>query len=175
MSMRSNRPYILRAFFDWIVDNDCTPYVVIDAHYPGVEVPQDYVTDGQIVLNIAPRAVTNFILDLEILAFSTRFGGVPIEIKVPVFAVVGIYSHENGQGTVFEPVEPDLAAAPPPVSGPKVVRTKSPVDPKEKGAGNKVSGDKGPDDKGPNDSGPNTTGPKNKDPKKSKPSLRVIK
>ena len=81
MNMRSNRPYILRAFFDWIVDNDCTPYVAIDAHYPGVEVPQDYVTDGQIVLNIAPRAVTNFILDLEILAFSTRFGGVPIRYQ----------------------------------------------------------------------------------------------
>mgnify|MGYP000184897234 CR=1 FL=1 len=148
MNMRSNRPYILRAFFDWIVDNDCTPYVVIDAHYPGVEVPQNYVTDGQIVLNIAPRAVTNFILDLEILAFSTRFGGVPIEIKVPVFAVVGIYSHENGQGTVFEREDPDLTPTPP--SGPKAVKTKSPAEPKNKSS-------------------------KNKDSKKPKPSLRVIK
>ncbi len=152
--MRSNRPYILRAFFDWIVDNDCTPYVVIDAHYPGVEVPQNYVTDGQIVLNIAPRAVTNFTLDLELLAFSTRFGGVPIEIRVPVLAIVGIYSHENGQGTVFEPENPELAPPSPP-SGPKVVKSQSPAQPKNKG--------------------PNDKGSKSKDPKKPKPSLRVIK
>ncbi len=147
MNMRSNRPYILRAFFDWIVDNDCTPYVAIDAHYPGVEVPQDYVTDGQIVLNIAPRAVTNFVLDLEILAFSTRFGGVPINIKVPVFAVVGIYSHENGQGTVFEREDPDQPPTPP--RGPKAVKTKSSDKPLAE--------------------------PKDKGPKKPKPSLRVIK
>lgn len=125
MKMRSNRPYLIRAFFDWIVDNDCTPYVVIDAHYPGVEVPQNYVTDGQIVLNIAPRAVTSFNLDLESLSFSTRFGGVPIDIHVPVFAVVGIYSHENGQGMVFEHEEPDQT--PPPPKGPKVVKSKKPT------------------------------------------------
>jgi len=150
MKMRSNRPYLLRAFFDWIVDNDCTPYVVVDAHHPGVEVPQSYVTDGQIVLNVAPRAVSNFILDLEILAFSTRFGGMPIDIQVPVTAVVGIYSQENGQGTVFEH-EPsdDLPPTPPtPPSGPKAVKktsTQSPATPSDKA------------------------------PKKIKPSLRVIK
>jgi len=147
MNMRSNRPYILRAYFDWIVDNDCTPYVVIDAHYPGVEVPQNYVTDGQIVLNIAPRAVTNFILDLEIIAFSTRFSGVPIEIQAPVSAVVGIYSHENGQGTVFDHEEPEPTPKPP--TGPKAVKIKS-LD--------KSSAE-----------------PKGKGPKKTKPSLRVIK
>jgi stringent starvation protein B len=150
MKMRSNRPYLLRAFFDWIVDNDCTPYVVVDAHHPGVEVPQSYVTDGQIVLNVAPRAVSNFILDLEILAFSTRFGGMPIDIQVPVTAVVGIYSQENGQGMVFEH-EPsdDLPPTPPtPPSGPKAVKktsTQSPATPSDKA------------------------------PKKIKPSLRVIK
>ena len=145
--MRSNRPYLLKAFFDWIVDNDCTPYVVVDAHYPGVEVPQSYVDDGQIVLNIAPRAVTNFLLDLEILAFSTRFGGMPIDIQVPVSAVVGIYSHENGQGMVFEHETPDQT--PPPPSGPKAVKTK-------------------PSDKP-------SVEPVDKAPKKAKPSLRVIK
>ncbi len=147
MKMRSNRPYLLRAFFDWIVDNDCTPYVMVDAHYPGVEVPQNYVTDGQIVLNIAPRAVTNFLLDLEFLAFSTRFGGVPISIQVPVSAIVGIYSQENGQGMVFEHEEPDLEPTPP--FGPKAVKTK-------------------PSDK----SSAESSG---KAPTKIKPSLRVIK
>ena len=123
MKMRSNRPYLLRAFFDWIVDNDCTPYVVIDAHHPGVEVPQNYVTDGQIVLNVAPRAVTNFILDREIIAISTPFGGIPIDIQVPISAVIGIYSQENGQGMVFEHESPDKPPTPP--VGPKAVKTKS--------------------------------------------------
>ncbi|MCS5582592.1 MAG: ClpXP protease specificity-enhancing factor [Pseudomonadales bacterium] len=145
--MRSNRPYLLRAFFDWMVDNDCTPYVVVDAHYPGVEVPQNYVADGQIILNIAPRAVSNFLLDLEILAFSTRFGGVPIDVQVPVSAVVGIYSHENGQGMVFEHEAPDLTPTPP--SGPKAVKIKS---------SDKLSAES-----------------KDKGSKKTKPSLRVIK
>ena len=126
MKMRSNRPYLLRAFFDWIVDNDCTPYVVIDAHHPGVEVPQNYVTDGQIVLNVAPRAVTNFILDREIIAFSTRFGGIPIDIQVPISAVIGIYSQENGQGMVFETESP--TPEPPPPSSPKSVKNEGKVD-----------------------------------------------
>lgn len=147
MKMRSNRPYLLRAFFDWIVDNDCTPYIVVDAHHPGVEVPQSYVTDGQIVLNVAPRAVSNFILDLEILAFSTRFGGMPIDIQVPVTAVVGIYSQENGQGMVFEH-EPSDDLPPTPPSGPKAVKTTSTQSP---------------------------ASPSDKAPKKIKPSLRVIK
>ena len=125
MKMRSNRPYLLRAFFDWIVDNDCTPYVVVDAHHPGVEVPQSYVTDGQIVLNVAPRAVSNFILDLEILAFSTRFGGMPIDIQVPVTAVVGIYSQENGQGMVFEHEPSDDLPPTTGPSGPKAVKKTS--------------------------------------------------
>ena len=147
MKMRSNRPYLLRAFFDWIVDNDCTPYVVVDAHHPGVEVPQSYVTDGQIVLNVAPRAVSSFILDLEILAFSTRFGGMPIDIQVPVTAVVGIYSQENGQGMVFEH-EPSDDLPPTPPSGAKAVKKSSTQPPAT---------------------------PSDKAPKKIKPSLRVIK
>ena len=58
--MHSNRPYLLKAFFDWIVDNQCTPYIIVDAYHSGVEVPQEFVKDGQIVLNIAPRAVSEF-------------------------------------------------------------------------------------------------------------------
>ncbi|MDG1322074.1 MAG: ClpXP protease specificity-enhancing factor SspB, partial [Porticoccaceae bacterium] len=76
--MQSNRPYLLKAFFDWIVDNQCTPYVIVDANYIGVEVPQEFVNDGQIVLNIAPRAVTNFEMNNEAVYFSTRFGGMPV-------------------------------------------------------------------------------------------------
>ena len=98
MTMKSNRPYLLNAFYEWIVDCDCTPYIAVDAHHSGVEVPQEFVTDGQIVLNIAPRAVSNFELNHQFVAFTTRFGGIPIDIMVPVSAVMGIYAHENGQG-----------------------------------------------------------------------------
>jgi len=112
--MTSNRPYLLQAFYDWIVDNNCTPYLVVDAYVDGVNVPQRYVSDGQIVLNVAPRAVTAFHMDRESISFSTRFGGLPTDIFIPVVAVVGIYAQENGQGMVFQPESPDPE---PPPSG----------------------------------------------------------
>lgn len=120
MPMRSNRPYLLKAFYEWIVDSDCTPYIEVNAHYSGVEVPQEFVADGQIVLNIAPRAVTNFDMNHQSVAFTTRFGGIPIDIMVPVAAIIGIYAHENGKGMVFDPDE-DPENDPPPVKGPTVV------------------------------------------------------
>ncbi|WP_338365958.1 ClpXP protease specificity-enhancing factor [uncultured Pseudoalteromonas sp.] len=99
--MTPNRPYLLRAFFDWIVDNDCTPHLVVDADYPAVQVPTQFVQDGQIVLNISPSAVTGFSLDMEQLSFNARFGGQPMQVYVPVGAVLAIYARENGEGTVF--------------------------------------------------------------------------
>lgn len=118
--MRSNRPYLLRAFYEWIVDSDCTPYIAVDAHFPGVEVPQQFVTDGQIVLNIAPRAVSDFDMNDHHLQLSTRFGGIPIDILVPLGAIMGIYAHENGRGMVFESENPEDDPTPPP-KGPTVV------------------------------------------------------
>ena len=100
--MTPNRPYLLRAFFDWIVDNDCTPHIIVDAHHPMVAVPQEFVKDGQIVLNIAPRAVTNLSLDGDDVQFSARFNGMPVDIYVPIAGVLGIYAQENGQGMVFD-------------------------------------------------------------------------
>ncbi|MCV6606103.1 MAG: ClpXP protease specificity-enhancing factor [Porticoccaceae bacterium] len=117
MAMTSNRPYLIRAFYDWIVDNDCTPYVVVDAYYSGVEVPQQHVNDGQIVLNLSPRAVAGFSLENQQIRFSTRFGGVPTDICLPVESVLGIYARENGQGMVFQREEPAVALAP--VQGPE--------------------------------------------------------
>jgi stringent starvation protein B len=120
MTMKSNRPYLLKAFYEWIVDCDCTPYIAVDAHHSGVEVPQEFVTDGQIVLNVAPRAVSNFEMNHQFVAFTTRFGGIPIDIMVPVAAVMGIYAHENGQGMVFE-LEEDPENDPQPIKGPTMV------------------------------------------------------
>lgn len=112
--MTSNRPYLIRAFYDWIVDNGCTPNLVVDALIQGVEVPQSHVTDGQIVLNIAPRAVTRFAMDNDGISFNTRFGGLPTDIKIPVGAVMGIYARENGQGMAFKV---DENPPPPPSAG----------------------------------------------------------
>ena len=122
--MSPNRPYLLRAFFDWIVDNDCTPHIIVDAYHPMVAVPQEFVKDGQIVLNIAPRAVTNLSLDGDDVQFSARFNGMPVDIYVPIAGVLGIYAQENGQGMVFDQEdspEPPPSATPP--SAPKMVRS----------------------------------------------------
>lgn len=110
-TMTSSRPYFIRALYDWIVDNSLTPYLVVFARAQGVVVPQQYVNkDGQIVLNIAPRAVLGLDLGNAGVRFSARFGGIPTEIFVPCHAVLGIYAKENGQGMMFEP-EP---SSPPP-------------------------------------------------------------
>ena len=111
--MTSNRPYLIRAIHEWICDNGLTTHLAVNAGYPGVEVPQDFVQDGQIVLNIAPRAVTNFVAGNEEIAFSARFGGVPMSIRVPINAVVAIFARENGQGMAFDPVEPPPEPTPP--------------------------------------------------------------
>lgn len=103
--MTPSRPYIMRALYEWIVDNDCTPYVLVDATVADVMVPQKFVKDGQIVLNISPGAVMDLNIGNEAMVFNGRFGGVATDIYVPVGAVVGIYARENGQGMVFEPEE----------------------------------------------------------------------
>ncbi|MFC0117774.1 ClpXP protease specificity-enhancing factor [Pseudoalteromonas xiamenensis] len=99
--MTPNRPYLLRAFFDWIIDNQCTPHIVVNANYTGVQVPVQFVQDGQIVLNISPSAVTQFSLDNQALSFNARFSGQPMQVYVPMGAVLAIYARENGEGTVF--------------------------------------------------------------------------
>jgi stringent starvation protein B len=108
--MTSSRPYIMRALYEWIVDNDCTPYVLVDATISDVMVPDQYVKDGQIVLNISPGAVVDLNISNDAVSFNGRFGGVATDVYVPVNAVVGIYARENGQGMVFDPEE---ASSPP--------------------------------------------------------------
>ena len=97
------RPYLLRAFYEWLLDNQLTPHLVVDVTLPDVRVPMEYARDGQIVLNIAPRAVGNLELSNDEVRFSARFGGVPRQVSVPLAAVLAIYARENGAGTMFEP------------------------------------------------------------------------
>nr|WP_257296823.1 ClpXP protease specificity-enhancing factor [Endozoicomonas sp. YOMI1] len=100
--MTSSRSYIARALYEWILDNDCTPYILVDAYRRGVEVPQEFVKDGQIVLNISPTAVRALNIGNDYIMFDGRFGGRALTITVPVPALMAIYAQENGQGMVFE-------------------------------------------------------------------------
>ena len=113
MAMTSSRPYIVRALYEWILDNDCTPYVLVNAEEAGVDVPQQYIKDGQIVLNISPAAVVDLVVENESIHFNGRFGGVPVDVFVPMTAVIGIYARENGQGMVFDSEDGPLPEPPP--------------------------------------------------------------
>ncbi|NRA62237.1 MAG: ClpXP protease specificity-enhancing factor [Psychrobium sp.] len=100
--MGPNRPYLLRAFYQWLLDNDCTPHLVVNANITGVEVPQEHVKDGQIVLNVAPHAIGEIEMSNERVTFSARFSGKPFQLIIPMAAVIAIYARENGAGTMFE-------------------------------------------------------------------------
>ena len=99
--MNSNRPYLLRAIYDWISDNNLTPYVLVDAGFAGVRVPPQVIKNGQVVLNLAMRAVSNLDLGNEWISFQARFSGVSQAIHIPVQAVLALYAQENGQGMMF--------------------------------------------------------------------------
>lgn len=103
-SMSSNKPYIVKAFYDWISDNDLTPYIMVDINVYGVLVPMSYVADGQIVLNIASSAVGTIAMGDKTIEFSARFGGKVEHITVPYGAIGAIYAKENGAGTSL-PIE----------------------------------------------------------------------
>jgi len=103
--MLVQRPYLLRAFYNWIVDSECTPHIIVDASLPNVEVPVQFVENGKIVLNIAPSSVVAFELNDDELSFNARFSGQPMQVYVPIYAIEGIYARENGAGTIF-PEEP---------------------------------------------------------------------
>lgn len=115
MSMTSSKPYLIRALYEWIVDNQLTPYLAVNAHSPDVQVPQQYVNkDGQIILNLAPRAVELLNMTNDAIAFSARFGGISMDLFIPCYAVIGIYARENGKGMMFEKeLEPPPPTKPP--------------------------------------------------------------
>ena len=96
--MSSHRPYLLRALYEWIADNDMTPHLLVDATREGVRVPAHTVHEGKVVLNIAARAVAHLNMDNDSVAFTARFGGVSHAVIVPIGAVLAIYARETGQG-----------------------------------------------------------------------------
>lgn len=107
LNLTPTRPYLSRAIYEWICDNQLTPYLLVDATQPNTSVPVQFVKDGQIVLNIVPHAVHQLVMDNDAISFSARFGGVAQNIYVPFASVLGIYARENGQGLFFDPSEYD--------------------------------------------------------------------
>jgi stringent starvation protein B len=107
--MTTNRPYLLRAINEWLLDNQCTPHLMVDAKAVGVDVPQKFVQDGKIVLNIGPAAVDGLRIGNEEVSFLARFSGVSQLVVIPMRAVLAIYAKENGRGMMFgeDEDEPD--------------------------------------------------------------------
>ncbi len=107
MKLPSNKPYLLRAIYDWIVDNNATPHVALFAENPDVLVPEQFVEDGKIILNISPTAAQGLLIENDSLSFSARFGGKPFNIYAPIGAVLALYASENGEGLSFDYEAPD--------------------------------------------------------------------
>jgi stringent starvation protein B len=156
-ALNSTKPYLVRAIYEWILDNGLTPHLLVDAQYPGVQVPAESVQDGQIVLNVAPGAVRNLTMGNDWISFEARFGGVPRELMVPSEAVLGIFSRENRQGMVFPP--PEYPHEAPSESGTLPIALKGPTPVSVPGGGR--------DEK--------TTSTKGKGKGKGGPSLKVVK
>lgn len=114
--MTSNRPYLLRALYEWISDNGLTPHLLVDATHDGVQVPVQASKDGRVVLNIAGRAVAQLELGNREVRFLARFSGVSQAVVVPLPAVLAIYALENGQGMVL-PVDDAATTTPEPEQG----------------------------------------------------------
>ena len=103
MTMTSNKPYFIRAIYDWIVENDLTPYLLVNAEYPDVEVPQEHVNSGRIVLNVSPKACRGLHFENDRIVFTARFSGRTTQIFLSPAAVLAIYAKENGRGMEFGP------------------------------------------------------------------------
>ncbi len=113
MEMTPSKPYLIRAIHEWIVDNDLTPHILVNAMVPDIVVPEKYIENGRIILNINGSAVRGLELGNEWVQFDARFDGQSMTVSVPVGAVLAIYARENGQGMVLEEEEDDLPTPPP--------------------------------------------------------------
>jgi stringent starvation protein B len=102
----STTPYLLRAIWEWCVDNGLTPYIAVKVD-GDTRVPLEHVRNGEIVLNISSDATRNLKIGNELIQFSARFNGASREVSVPVASVVGIFAKENGQGMAFHSSGPD--------------------------------------------------------------------
>ena len=130
--MTSSQPYLIRAIYDWIIDNDFTPYLLVNAENDYAMIPREYVEDGKIVLNINPSAISDLQLGNDYIMFNARFSGKAMEVSVPVVAVLAIYARENGQGMMFDEKNNSLPPTPPEDNPPPSDKPKKPQKPQLK-------------------------------------------
>ncbi len=156
--MTSTKPYFFRAFYDWIVDNGWTPLILVDATRPGVQIPREYVKDGKIILNLAPRAVRDLLMENASISLKSRFGGVAHAIFVPMDALLAVYAEENGQILSFPPEANEAPVA----DAPQLVEARRTVKPTAKLAEKKKSSEL-------------QTQKPDSNPPKGRPTLRLIK
>lgn len=116
--LTSTKPYLVRALYEWITDNGCTPYIIVNAEAENVEVPTQYVEEGRIILNISEDAVRDLQITNDFLEFNARFNGVATQVYTPIHAILAIYAQENGHGMVFS--DDDLTTPPGGGGGSKV-------------------------------------------------------
>jgi stringent starvation protein B len=115
--MTSSKPYLLRALYEWILDNDFTPHIIADAEAADVDVPSQAIQEGRVVLNISPSATGNLLMENDAVSFKARFSGVSRDIWLPMQAILAIYARENGQGMMFAGGEDDDDPNTPPDGG----------------------------------------------------------
>ncbi len=120
--MTSLKPYLIRSIYEWIVDNNLTPHLLVDAENKTAILPLDFAEDGKIVLNIKPEAIQGLSLGNETIEFNARFSGKPIHIVAPIAAILAIYARENGKGMIFDTddIDQDNETPPPPPSNPQL-------------------------------------------------------
>jgi len=109
--MTSSKPYLVRALYEWILDNDTTPYILVNTSSDEVLIPSGISNDGKVVLNLAPAAIQNLEMTNEHVSFSARFNGVAENIYCPISSLMAIYARENGEGMMFPAEESDADAA----------------------------------------------------------------
>ncbi len=167
--MTSSRPYLLRALYEWIVDNGATPQILVDATADDLEIPASVRSGDKVVLNIAPEAVRDLEIDDGFVSFVARFSGVSHGVIVPIDAVLAVYTRENGQGMMFPesgPAGPAAESDDP--SGDATSTGPRPVRGAARDAGESSADDEqndGPDD------GPDSPGGSGR----GKPNLKVVK
>ena len=111
--MTSLKPYLIRSIYEWIVDNDFTPHLLVDAENSSAILPQQFIEDGKIILNIRPQAIQGLILGNTDIQFSARFSGKPMNIVAPIAAIMAIYAKENGKGMIFDQEDEEPENTPP--------------------------------------------------------------
>ncbi|GBU09603.1 ClpXP protease specificity enhancing factor [Gammaproteobacteria bacterium] len=101
--MTPRKPYLIRALYEWIIENDHTPHILVATNLPGVIVPPKHIQNDRIILNIAPQAILYLKIENDYLSFNARFGGTPFDVQVPIGAIAAIFSQEeNTEGMAFE-------------------------------------------------------------------------